>query len=114
MFTRQDYLDKKCSHREYYGQMVRHITKDMIGNHIGLLELLKCSSEFFNEIPLKRWDNLAPLLWVNFKKYGDVDTLCGRVCILKEAARQIVEDYIRQEKNIDSAMNDINKTCVEA
>jgi hypothetical protein len=63
---------------------------------IGKARLLASTDEHLNDIPLKRWDNLPGIIT------GEVDTkmragkdspsAAGKVCIAKEAARQIIED----------------------
>jgi hypothetical protein len=95
MFTRQDYLNGKCNHREYYAQFVNESIKSMVKNNFGIERLRNSftKDEYFNNIPLQSWDNLT--YSVNCRKelesLGDFPTLAGKVCILKEAARQLIE-----------------------
>ena len=90
--TRKQYLDRECTHREYYGQFVTKGVSDALGG----LDILKSNDVHFNDIPLKRWDMRAPFIKLHvgrqLRDAGDYFTLSGAVCILKEAARQIVED----------------------
>jgi hypothetical protein len=97
-FTRQDYLNKVCAHREYYAQFVNNRIVTEVGNFIGVDLIKKAISENdtnLNAIPLNRWDaigkNLASRMYLNFRQLGDIPTLSGGVCIAKEAARQIFE-----------------------
>jgi hypothetical protein len=58
-------------------------------------DLIEGKTQHFNNIPLSWWDELIPVLpfEINSKlqKCGDYATKAGVVCILKEAAMQIVE-----------------------
>ncbi len=92
MFTRQDYLDKKCNHRQYYAQFVDARLIAVVSNRIGK-ELRLVKDENLNYIPLARWDEMAKSIrpGAGLKKAGDYQTLAGQVCILKEAARQAME-----------------------
>jgi hypothetical protein len=95
-YTRKDYMDKNCSHREYYAQFVTEGTRRSVLRSIGKDALLESTDESLNDIPLKRWDNLLGIIT------GEVDTkmragkdwpsAAGKVCIAKEAARQIIEE----------------------
>jgi len=97
IFTRADYLEKKCTHREYYGQFVSVNTKTLVCGYIGMDRLRASKNEHFNDIPLAEWDNLArgglPRT-MSFKDVGDLATLAGEVCLAKEAARQLLEEPI--------------------
>lgn len=92
MKTRQDYLNKLCTHSEYYSQYVTEGTKRILLSRISEKELITAykEDENFNSIKLPTWDGIGTLLNPDFKTYGDTNSLAGRVCILKEAARQII------------------------
>lgn len=96
-FTRQDYLDGKCTHREYYSQFVTNGIKNSVLSSFGD-ELFSSKDEHFNDIKLTRWDMLANYavrgngVSEKMKERGDYLTLAGSVCILKEAAKQIKEN----------------------
>lgn len=94
-FTRQDYMNKLCTHEEYYAQFVNEGTKSLVLRCIGRERIVNSKDEHFNDIPLKLWDNLVPKAPGSgkFKDAGDYYTLAGGVCMLKEAARQIKEGY---------------------
>lgn len=93
MFTRTQYLDRECSHRTYYGQFVTDATKRAVKNYIGVGKLKNSTDEHFNDIPLKTWDSLPSAYNRQaMESCGDYLTLAGRVCIMKEAARQILEE----------------------
>lgn len=92
--TRADYMAGKCTHREYYGQFVNAGTKSVVLHGIGRELLLASKDEHLNDIPLALWDRLVPEAPGSggFAKAGDFYTIAGGVCLLKEAARQIVEN----------------------
>jgi len=93
-FTRSQYLNNQCSHREYYGQFVTESYKSQIKSYIGLKKLLASEDKNLNDIPLMYWDNAPLTTGVNqkMKDLGDYLTLAGKVCIAKEAAKQIIEE----------------------
>jgi len=93
MKTRQDYLDGKISHREYYGQFVTDSIKKTVLQFIGRKKIVLSQDDSFNDIPLARWDDLPTLApsGLLMHEAGDYLTLAGKVCIYKEAARQIKE-----------------------
>lgn len=92
-FSRKQYMNKECSHREYYSQFVNDHDKDSVIRLIGLKRLLNISDPHLNDIPLRMWDSLPSL-----KRHSDQLKECGewlspanKVCIYKEAAKQIIE-----------------------
>ena len=91
-FTRKDYMSNKCTHREYYGQLVTPSIRERVANAIpnGLTE---STDPHFNDIPLATWDRIGAYSVPSeeFKKLGDIRTAAGVVCVLKEAAQQIRE-----------------------
>lgn len=89
--TRTDYLEKRCTHREYYAQFVNQKTLLVVQRHIGLTRLQQCNPDnHLNEIHLAVWDALPH--WCNpLAPAGDYLTAAGWVCIAKEAARQLLE-----------------------
>ena len=93
--TRQQYLNKEATHREYYSQFVTEGVKQRVKSAFKMKDLIEGKTQHFNNIPLSWWDRLIPVLpfEINSKlqKCGDYATLAGVVCILKEAAMQIVE-----------------------
>ena len=92
VFTRKDYMSGKCTHEEYYGQLVTQSMKEHIARAIPQ-GLAKSTDPHFNDISLSTWDRLgmAYSLRDEFKSLGDFKTDAGMVCVLKEAARQIRE-----------------------
>lgn len=93
MIDRKEYMDGKVTHREYYAQFVNPVVKSYLLSQISLKEILASKDPHFNDIPLHRWDRLPKVMIHKLREAGDVnaDTLSNKVCIYKEAARQIRE-----------------------
>ena len=93
MFTRKQYINKECTNEQYYGQFVMPATRAWVLSGIGLAELKKSNDPYFNDIPLHKWDGLVANCpgSAAFSKAGDYYTLAGGICLLKEAARQVLE-----------------------
>mgnify|MGYP000298472842 CR=1 FL=1 len=111
MITRVDYMaNASLLHRAYHAQFVRPWMKQAILDTIGLDALLSSTDRYLNDIPLDKWDRLVyydangkavvngrkvwtrKTVWYN--KPGWIEdgfSLGTGVCILKEAARQIIE-----------------------
>lgn len=93
--TRQQYLNKEATHREYYSQFITAGVKNRVKKAFKLKELIQGKDQHFNNIPLFLWDKLMPIVPFEInsklKECGDFATKAGIVCILKEAAMQIVE-----------------------
>lgn len=91
--SRKDYMNGVCSHREYYAQFV---DSEIKGRVRFLLPQIEASEdEHLNDIPLKVWDNISADYTGVGRKLKEADdylTKAGWVCIVKEAARQLVED----------------------
>jgi hypothetical protein len=90
VYTRKDYMSNKCTHEEYYGQLVTQGIKDHVVRAIPDA-IVKSKDPSFNDIPLDTWNRIGAYSVPNaeFKKLGDFKTAMGVVCVLKEAARQI-------------------------
>lgn len=95
MYTRKQYLDKECTHSEYYGQFVTTGHLQEVKAYIGLDRLINSTNEHLNDIPLQEWDNIQPPLGTGeeMKKRGDYLTQAGIVCIAKAAAKQIISNH---------------------
>lgn len=93
-YTRQQYLNKECTHAEYYNQFVNATIISRVKQYIGedrIKEAIK-TDENLNNIPLAKWDIVANNLYdvsAKMKAAGDYLTLAGGVCIAKAAARII-------------------------
>ncbi len=96
MYTRRDYLYNRCTHREYYSQFVTEEIRNYVQRRIGLNDILNSTDEWFNDIPIKRWDSIAYNLRVLVGDQLLTETQAGwclatATCISKEAARQLKE-----------------------
>lgn len=98
MKTRIDLLNGECTHREYYAQFVTENIKKSVANRLPKEKLVKAilKDPNLNSIPLAVWDGIG--VTVNnsnintlHREAGDWTTKVGLVCIVKEAARQIIE-----------------------
>lgn len=95
--TRADYMAGKVSHEEYYRAVARSAGISYAKSDILLKvrDALAAGDHHLNTIPLGFWDlraaGLLPSISRAFKVHGDGDTLAGRVCVLKQAARDAVE-----------------------
>lgn len=120
MITYAQYMaDSHTLHWEYHAQFVRSWMKQATLDTIGLDALLSSTDKYLNDIPLDKWDRLVYYdtngsvkvqgrnVWTRERKWydkprwaevsselrkaGDFFSLATGVCILKEAARQIIE-----------------------
>lgn len=114
MKTRTEYMnslpkygtpESLAAHRAYYAQFVTPYVKQLVTDRIGLKTLLASRDEHLNDIPLKVWDSF----WVNhtpsggmyitppfavgalLREAGEGNSASTGTCILKEAARQVIE-----------------------
>lgn len=102
-YTRKQYMTKECTHREYYGQFVDSSLRHTVESIIGLDKIIQSNDEHFNDIPLKRWDNMAELIRLHCGSSiaqangtGGI-SLSDCVCTAKEAAKQIKENYVENK-----------------
>jgi hypothetical protein len=93
MHTHADYLERRCTHDEYYSQYVtdRHIATV---KRIGTSRILASTDPYFNDIPLCEWDRLQRDMLTQstrdlLTRNGDFATLAVAVCIAKCAARKL-------------------------
>lgn len=113
LFTHKDYMDKKCSHREYFAQFVTNGTLNAVSRSIGKDRIVASTDPHFNDIPLRKWDALTgygnrniygtisggfhatlPCNYNRIKEAGEWATAATLVCIAKEAARQLKEEWL--------------------
>jgi len=99
MKTKEQYRNKECTHREYYAQFVTPWVKRIVKDRFGIEQLVNTpDQENLNTLTLSIWDGLVPLLWMDFeicgllKSANEWRTLGTGVCILKEAAKQLIEE----------------------
>ena len=77
--------DGQRTHREHFSQFVTEQNIDFVVRAIGAEKIIKSTDFYLNDIPLKKWDGLAP----GFMRKGFSQSDC--VCTAKEAARQYKE-----------------------
>lgn len=91
--TRKEYvkLGTTKAHREYWGQFVTHELIEAVVGHVGSKNILASTDKHFNDIPLKVWDDLAPVVKMysgaKIREYEGQISLSDCVCTAKEAAR---------------------------
>jgi hypothetical protein len=119
IITRSEYIKGggTKNHRQYYAQFVNEAVKAKVVKEIGLATILSSKDEHLNDIPLKKWDKLGGFVWqvirgeeraitqprtpsdvlpVSYellKEAGEGVSSSTMVCIYKEAARQLKEEY---------------------
>lgn len=94
IISRADYLARRHTHAEYYSQFITPNITRIVATRIGLKRLKLSTDEHLNDIPLSRWDAIGfaiiPDIRDALKQAGDCDSMSGRVCILKAAARMLL------------------------
>ena len=95
MKTRKQYLNKDCTHAEYYAQFITEGVKRSVLQCFNLKELKASIDPSMNDLRLCRWDAvLTPFpksVADKLREAGDFPTLAGGVCIAKQAARETVD-----------------------
>lgn len=94
MIHHTEYMKNSAAlHREYYAQFVSEVTLRQVEMTIGVDDIKSSTDKYMNDIPLRRWDRLAATLHLARKpqELGEVNSHAVRVCVAKEAARQIKE-----------------------
>lgn len=115
MKTRQDYLDGKISHRDYYAQFITATMVQQVIDNIGIERIKNSKDEHLSDIPMKEWDALSGHGW---RISGGQEVMTGRIqysvtfrdlckqanegissstmiCVYKEIARQLVEGKLQ-------------------
>ncbi len=89
---RNEYMDGKVSHDEYYGQYLTPEIINLVRNYVTATRIERSADQHFNDIPLRKWDSLEPSLRKlvsGLKENGEAWSLSTSVCIAKAAARAI-------------------------
>ncbi len=86
-------MSGKCSHDEYNRQMVTPFIKSKVLRKFPVESLAVAlkQDKHLNSIPLAAWDDLGHGLGIKWPE-GDFDSMAGRVCVLKAAARMLIEE----------------------
>jgi hypothetical protein len=99
MYTRKQYMNRECDHQTYYAQFVTESHRRLVDNVFKVERLASYKDQvYFNDAANQRWDNLAGICHQytdrsKLKQAGEGWSLTTNICILKEAARQLVEAY---------------------
>jgi hypothetical protein len=109
MFTRAQYLNKECTHREYWAQFVTAGMKSMVARNFSLERLQRSQNEYFNDVTvLSDWEIMRgnTFAMLDLKKWREIQypeytdprsigwSMSDNTCLLKEAARQLVEEAV--------------------
>lgn len=93
MILRSDYMNKKFTHDEYYGQFVTKNIVDYVGCVIGEERIKRSMHPHFSDIPLEDWNKLHSSILIycerKLRKVNGQAALCDTVCIAKRAAKEI-------------------------
>lgn len=95
--SRKDYEEKSSENsRQYWNQFVNDSIINIVRSSIGGDNIKNSVDQHFNDIPLQKWDVLAPSInqCVSrklLKDTGESLALSTSVCIAKAAARKIKE-----------------------
>ncbi len=90
-------------HRQYYAQLVNGSTIACVVRMIGADALLASTDPHFNDIPLKLWHQVGPVVPIamSFTALGDYATVSGLVSVAKTAARQWVDEQTSKNKGTE-------------
>jgi hypothetical protein len=98
MKTRREYIQGLMSHREYYGQFVGEELKQGLLFELGKEAIVNATDDQFNNIRLITWDTLyctrAGAITDRLVACGDFPSMAGLLCIAKEGARQLREEFL--------------------
>lgn len=94
-YTREDYMQGKCTHDEFYQQFVTEGLKNCVARHIGMDDINASKDVHFNDIALDRWD-VCPIPYDVMDEFIKSSgcrlfSLSDRVCITKMAAKILKE-----------------------
>ena len=106
-FTRTQYMNKECTHDEYYSQFVTELTLSFVRNRIGIPKLLESNDVHLNDIGIKHsnggagswiWDH-SPINGALLRELGGVSAGCmpspaTYTCIGKAAARMLIAQEV--------------------
>lgn len=91
MITRKEYMNNHSLHHAFYLEIA--IEANLVVPPNMIEDCKKSTNPTFNDVQLKRWDNLSiRTLGSAFKKRGDFLSLAGQVCAYKSLARHIVDN----------------------
>lgn len=116
-YTRADYMGRKVSHQEYYGQFVTAGVLQNLWNTFGE-EIVKSLDPYFNDIKISRFDvmGLPAKVWNAYQTAeSNSGSPAGRVCILKAGCAILrdelapVEDFwLTTQNRLNGRANEID------
>lgn len=82
------------AHKRYFSQFVTHTVKKRVLDALGIATIMASQDPFMNDIPLSRWERLAPAVFysdvaVLLQAAGETETPSVAVAILKQAAQRV-------------------------
>jgi hypothetical protein len=99
MRSRKEYMDKGCTHEEYYGQFVTLGIVALVRDRIGFERIGRSADAHFNDIPLMKWDamqwEIGPMIESKLRSAGDALSLSSCVCVAKRAAAMLRLEYFK-------------------
>lgn len=111
MMTREEYLADGTyeGHCRYYAQFVTEAARARVRRHPQVETLVKSKNHAFNDPESKEHFGLSwwgqPVFSADvaalMRAAGDYPTLAGMVCIMKEAARQVVDEIKASRKRLE-------------
>lgn len=95
MYTRNQYMEGRCSFFTYYRQFVTPTIEKFVVDVIGANKILQANDISLNDIPLYKWDamhdNILNLTKEARKDLNEDNSLSASVCIAKNAALMFKE-----------------------
>jgi hypothetical protein len=103
--TRIQYMDRQCSHHEYYMQFVTPAIRRGLDRRLGD-QIRRSRHADFNDIPLREWDCLADWTIQVMNRDAFRQAVCPQatgglhwsindnICILKAAAKEIRDESV--------------------
>ena len=101
-YTRQQYMDKECTHHQYYSQFVTQATKDFVIREFGMKKLNASKCEHLNDLCKHttgtnggRWTwDYSPMNESLAKELGANRSPATYTCVGKAAARILMEEQV--------------------
>lgn len=98
-YNRKAYLDRECTHREYYRQFITPCMEATILSRITKEQIIECKAEFNSDNYSCRhyWDHMyVPTPTPEMRKAGLCHSPSSQVCRLKACARVMYERWIKE------------------
>ena len=96
-YSKEDYIEDRCSYDEYYNQFITHGLIDFLKTHM-LRAIMTSKQSAFADVPMFLWDNVQPVI---FKEAGHMIHKAGEqigadriVRIAKQAAHKVRAETI--------------------